>query len=169
MREFAYTVPDKVLALIPEDIIDLLGGLPMVVIRNIDLLETFAGVARISRWGSLFGLGVAALDVNYNARLDITTREGLAIWVAMLLRVRCGGLMTSGVQCSSWVWISRSSTKRSRDNIYGNIGKNSVRLANTMNEHQAPYIYTYYIYTYMHRNKDNRKFRNQVSDYSQCP
>ena len=75
------------------------------VLRNLDIVDLFAGKARVARWGELLNLRVAALDREFGQRFDICTDLGLANTVCTILRVRESGMCMMGPQCSSWVWI----------------------------------------------------------------
>ena len=123
------------MSLLPESVRKLLGCLtdPLVVVRDLDLFDVCAGQARLSRWALLGGLKSIALDRDYSPIMDINTDEGLSIALAFLLRVRPGGLCFIGAQCSSWVWLSRSTTKRSIENPYGNTSFNRVAEGNLLN------------------------------------
>lgn len=46
-------------------------------------------------------------------------RGGFIRALQLVLRLRVGGLLHAGPPCSSWVWVSRGSTKRTRANPMG--------------------------------------------------
>ncbi len=48
-----------------------------------------------------------------------------------------GGLIIIAAQCSSWVWISRSTMGRSRERPYGDLHWPQVVEGNTLNAHTA--------------------------------
>ena len=108
-----WTVPMEVMQLIPREVKALLGvagGQQISVRRNFDLYDCCAGRARIMRWALMAGLQGRAIDRGYAAHMDLCTIEGYALALVALLRVRPGGLAFFAAQCSSWVWIGRSST-----------------------------------------------------------
>ena len=105
--------------------------------RNLDIVEACSGVARIARWGELGGMRVAAIDREYGPHMDMTTAEGMALATLLLLRVRVGGLFFNACQCSTWVWIGRAQTKRSKECIMGDSEKQSVQEANVLNKYSA--------------------------------
>ncbi|CAE7471884.1 unnamed protein product, partial [Symbiodinium sp. KB8] len=90
------------------------------VIRKLHIADLFAGKARISRWAELLSLKAVALDMSYSEHLNLLEDVGLALAVISIFRVKAGGLCVLGPQCSSWVWMSRGTTKRSPANPYGN-------------------------------------------------
>ena len=106
---------------------------PPVVVRNIDFLDVCAGRARPTKWAMMMGLTSAALDVESGPHMDITTDEGLALLVTCVCRVVHGGLVLIGPQCSSWVWMSRFSSKRSPENPLGAASREKVRKGNCLN------------------------------------
>jgi len=134
-RSDAWVVPEKVMEFIPYVARKLLNCVnePLVVVRDINLLDVCAGKARIARWALWGGLKPIALDRKYNTNFDVNTDTGLAITIASLLRVRPGGLVFIAAQCSSWIWMSRSSTQRSSTNPYGNSTFKCVEEGNTLN------------------------------------
>ena len=107
------------------------------VLRNLDIVDLFAGKARVARWGELLNLRVAALDREFGQHFDICTDLGLANTLCTILRVRESGMCMMGPQCSSWVWLSRSVSKRSPGNPYGDCAVETVREGNQVNERVA--------------------------------
>ena len=73
------------------------------VLRDLNLVELCAGVARPTTWAKLAGLAAIALDRNYQPHLDLCTDEGLAIALMLVFRIRHAGLLVAGPKCSSWV------------------------------------------------------------------
>ena len=138
LRQFAWRVPDHIIAAIPANIwrlIEARGGAN--VIRNIDLLDVCAGKARITKWALLFGLRAIAVDIDYGLHLDINTDCGLATLVLLLLRVVPGGLIFIAAQCSSWVWMCSSVSGRTKSNPDGNLERTFVVQGNKMNKRCA--------------------------------
>ena len=54
-----------------------------------------------------------------------------------MLRVRPGGLIFMAAQCSSWIWMSRSSSKRSPENVLGDVSRPFVQEGNALNNRCA--------------------------------
>ena len=135
-KKDAWTVPADIMALIPAStkrILNCVDG-KLVVLRNLDVGDFFAGRGRIARVAELVGLRPVALDREYGSHLDLLTPEGLATAICSLLRIVPGGLLFMGPQCSSWVWMCRSQTKRSAANPYGNLEMPAVIDGNRLNE-----------------------------------
>ena len=109
------------------------GGRDLVVLRNWQFLDVCAGKARITKWAMTAGLFGAAIDQTYGAHMNINTNEGFALLLLCLLRVCSGGLMIIAAQCSSWVWLSRSTSGRSTENPHGDVSKQFVRDGNLLN------------------------------------
>ena len=63
---------------------------------------------------------------------DLTTVKGFMTAVALVLSVSCRGLVHVGHPCASFVWISRSRTKRSRRAPLGDLRNPSVKTANLL-------------------------------------
>ena len=134
-KKHAHRVPAHVQALIPEAIQKAIGCWQdvLVVVRDLEFLDVCAGKARMCKWGEMAGLNVAAIDRSHAKHMNLTTVEGLGLAVVMALRVVCGGLMFLGPQCSTWVWMSRSQTKRSQSRPLGDASSACVREGNDLN------------------------------------
>ena len=126
-------VPDEHnLTTVPEDIMDRIPVMiriclqctnrPLRIHRNIDFIDFCAGKARLSRWGEFYGLVCVPFDNKYSPKMNAAKLEGLAILYVLVLRVKPGGLVGGGPQCSTWVWLSRPHTKRSETNLGGDTG-----------------------------------------------
>ena len=61
-----------------------------------------------------------AITKAYNEKMDFATEYGFAIVFLLLLRVKPGGLLFAGIQCSSWVWMNSATFQRTPENIWGN-------------------------------------------------
>ena len=132
-----WTVPPDITSKIPMPCRVLLGcdAKPLVVVRNFDFVDICAGKARITKWALTAGLTGAALDREYGEHTDLNTDIGLALAIVCVLRMVQGGLVFLACKCSSWVWMSRSSTQRSQDNPLGNQSAPSVIEGNMLNLH----------------------------------
>jgi hypothetical protein len=137
----AWTVPSHILACIPESVRALLGcsgnGSTLSVIRDIDLLDFFAGQARISKWALIGGLNAVAFDRVYGSHMDLIDVGGFAMAIVLLLRVQLTGLVMLGPQCSTWVWVNRKVSQRSRGNPDGNDAHRLTHEGNVLNKRVA--------------------------------
>ncbi len=108
------------------------------------LVEFFAGKAELS-WAfeRLFPTWVLKYDIKRDRLLqDITSAPGFITALILVFRLAlttaggsleaAGALMWLRTQCSSWVWLSRSKTGRSRRNAGGDRRRASVLQANCM-------------------------------------
>ena len=136
LRQYAWNVPAEILKMIPVSVKEILQceRTSLVVLRNIHVADFFAGKSRIARWSELLGLTTVAIDRDHSSHLDFCSDEGLATAICTLLRVREGGLCFMGPQCSSWVWLSRSVTKRSAADPDGDVNLATVREGNHLNK-----------------------------------
>jgi len=57
-------------------------------------------------------------------------RTGWMNALKMTLQLKPGGLLVGGPPCSSWVWINRATSKRSKVRILGDSSREYVRLSN---------------------------------------
>ena len=144
LRQYAWRVPEQVMQLIPTPIQELIGcsgNAPLVVLRNLQFLDICAGRARIARIASAAGLCGVAIDREYSVHMDLNTCAGFALAVLLLLRTQPGGLLFLAAQCSSWVWVARSHTGRSKANPRGHETKPVVAEGNSLNDRAAHLCY----------------------------
>ncbi|CAL1138139.1 unnamed protein product [Cladocopium goreaui] len=79
------------------------------------------------------GRQASAYDVLYDGKyMDMCSVEGFITAVYQTLNVRRGGAVTLAPVCSSWVWVSRHSTKRSKAAPLGDLSARSVQIGNLM-------------------------------------
>ena len=78
-----------------------------------------------------------AITKAYNEKMDFATEYGFAIVFLLLLRVKPGGLLFAGIQCSSWVWMNSATFQRTPENIWGNEATKGVWNGNNLNRHMA--------------------------------
>ena len=137
-----FQVPNSVIDVIPTMVMEHISQeRPLIVNRNLDLVDLFAGKARIARWATLAGLHAIAFDKLYGEHMDILTPVGLALIVLLVLRIKVGGLLAAGPQCSSWVWLSRKTTKRTKKNPHGAKSNQPVLDGNATNSSMALLCY----------------------------
>ena len=72
----------------------------------------------------------ASLDHFENCE-STRTRQGFIRALAYILQLQVSGLLHCGPPCSSWVWVSRGSTKRTRYNVLGSKKSKSAAEGNT--------------------------------------
>ncbi len=96
-----------------------------------DFADIFAGSAHLNRAMHRAGMLSFAYDVTINANLhNILSDVGLTSLLSSLLRVKPGGVVWLGPPCSTWVWISRATYRRSRLNPSGDVSMRRVQEAN---------------------------------------
>ena len=133
-----FQVPNSVIDVIPTMVMEHISQeRPLIVNRNLDLVDLFAGKARIARCATLAGLHAIAFDKLYGEHMDILTPVGLALIVLLVLRIKVGGLLAAGPHGSSWVWLSRKVTKRTKKNPLGAKSNQSVLDGNATNSSMA--------------------------------
>jgi len=105
--------------------------------KDLEVLECFCGVQSIIRGAEYLmgkGLGIDILSPNAEPQphRNIGTLRGFLLALRTLVRVKVGGLLWLAPPCSSWVWISRGTNKRSVHNPLGDEGQSSVRFNNRL-------------------------------------
>ena len=96
------------------------------------MLEVFAGVGNIAKAFVARGMPALAFDRTYESETteDVLHEKGLHKCLAMLIRVREKGLVWMAPQCSTWVWVSRFTYKRSAKQPLGDETHPDVQEAN---------------------------------------
>jgi len=101
--------------------------------RDLDFLELFAGCRRLTDAFIAAGWQGCAMDVKYGAILyNFYTPVGKAQLLKNALRLRAFGLCHASPVCSTYVWMSRSTSKRSKSDPYGDTSRADIRQANNM-------------------------------------
>ena len=101
--------------------------------QSLDMVEMFSGVKSVTNAVNACGFKSEPYDLIESAQqMDFTTDVGFLTAVQMMRQVRLGGAVHWATQCSNWVWLSRSQTKRSHANPMGDLSRESVRKANLM-------------------------------------
>ena len=70
----------------------------------------------------------------YNLAHDLP-RCGFINILRMVLQLRQKGLLMGGPPCGSWIWVNRSTSKRSRTRIFGSTARSYVKDANANPDH----------------------------------
>ncbi len=76
--------------------------------------EAFAGNAAVSRGVAALGYPSVGLDMEYHPEHDVLTPAGFLNLLGLALDVVEGGVLWAAPPCSTWVWLSRSSTGRNK-------------------------------------------------------
>ena len=64
--------------------------------------------------------------------MDMARPSGMAIALLLALTIVAGGLAVGGPPCSTWVYMARGHTKRSKDNLLGDRNRHDVVEANIL-------------------------------------
>lgn len=103
--------------------------------RDLDLVELWSGVEALARHAQFLGLRAACHDKLKDPAIpqyDITTLEGFSAALKLVMRIREGGLLAMGPDCSSFVFASSPHAQRSSANWSGNTQHKFVRDGNLM-------------------------------------
>ena len=110
------------------------AGEPLEADHQHDFLELCSGAGHWSQVMRALGFTGISMDILYNDRLyDILSPIGFCTLVAAIWRVRRFGFFLMAPPCSTWVFMSRGSTGRSRkgkNQWKGNKGNKKVRSQN---------------------------------------
>ena len=99
-----WDIPQSVMNNLPRHLKALMPEPPIRVLRNLDVVELFAGSARLTEAARHAGLHAVAVDRQYGKHMDLLTDEGWMVFTFAVLRLRPGGLLWLAPQCSTWVW-----------------------------------------------------------------
>ena len=102
--------------------------------RDVDAVEFMCGKAEISNAAARRGLVSIGYDKSYSASdiNDINSLAGFKRAMQLAMRVRPHGSIWCAPVCSSWTWISRSSTGRSVSCAQGDTDRTRTRQSNFM-------------------------------------
>ena len=76
-------------------------------------------------------LQAASFDRRDCPLMDILTPWGLLTAGSLVLATRFGGTVHIAPQCSSWLWMSRFTSKRNENNVLGNDARADVQQGNS--------------------------------------
>ena len=82
--------------------------------RDLVLLEIMAGQAEITEHTSRLVGPAMPFDLSYGSGMDICTDHGFALLLRLVLRLREQAVCWAAPCCSSWVWVGRNGTGRSK-------------------------------------------------------
>ena len=115
--------------------------------RKTDILHTLRDTVRYKKWADLFagtgGFGAACirqsmntgvqLDIELNAKHDLTTATGFALFIMECLTLLPGATALIGLPCATFVFLSRGTSLRSDLNGFrGTPDRTDVVLANVI-------------------------------------
>ena len=96
------------------EILAHMGALFGQPLESIDVIENFCGVAEITQAFASAGFTACGYDFSFDARFNhLCSIEGFIHCLWLHLRLRCTGLSWFATVCSTWIWLSRSTTERS--------------------------------------------------------
>ena len=103
-------------------------------VRDIDALEFMSGQAEISKAAARVGLVSYGYDRSYSTCdiNNINTAVGFKRAMQLTMRVKRHGAIWMAPVCSSWIWLSRSGSGRTREAAHGNTAVSWVRSGNRM-------------------------------------
>ena len=108
--------------------------LDVAVERDVSVLEFWAGVGSVAGSAAERSLVTYAIEKDaapHDAKFDLLSAIGFLNAVALVLRLKIGGLLWLAPFCSSFCWLSLSQTKRSPENDYrGDQTNENVREGN---------------------------------------
>lgn len=106
-------------------------------------VSAFDGCGSLSRALNDHGIAASGYDMaNDNIYENCLTLEGVQFFLMMLVRVAAGGVVWLGPPCCSWIWLTRSKSKRTGDHPEGNIEDKWVQQHNCIAEFVAKVIVT---------------------------
>ncbi|CAE7206912.1 unnamed protein product [Symbiodinium natans] len=123
---------------------------PAFTALDYDVVELYAGRARITNIAQKVGYRAIAADKNYDdnptqSALELNGNAGFTLAVMMILSGSpAGAISMLGIECSTFVSMSRGSTKRDELNPWGNVSAPSVAAANkatSRQEKQQPQLF----------------------------
>lgn len=86
---------------------------------TLDVVEYWSGVGTISKNCIKRGLATKSFDKLYHSLHDAHKPGGFRLWVLTMTYVKQFGFAWLAPTCSSWIWLTRSQTKRSSANPMG--------------------------------------------------
>ena len=87
-------------------------------VADTDFVEYWAGSGALTKEFIRVGQRCFRLDKAYSNHHSCSTAEGLRLWLVTLCSVRRGGLIWCGTQCSSFLRMCMSRSKRTAENAY---------------------------------------------------
>lgn len=104
-------------------------------VRVRHFVEWFCGTGALTTACSQLGLRVSWYDWTLDSvKMNLLTNSGMAAAIQMALSIVIAGTAWFGVPCSTFVFMSRGHTKRSRRKPKGNVKRKDVHQANLIVE-----------------------------------
>ena len=117
--------------------------------RDLDLCELWAGVGSVSKAAARRKLKTNCLDILLLPGDDVTTLTGFRKTLAVVQRLRPGGLLMMGPPCSSFVWMNSSACKRNAvDDFKGDVSYERVHDGNVQAE-VAVFMFLYALHRHV--------------------
>jgi hypothetical protein len=105
-------------------------------------VEVFAGVGNLAKAFANIDMPCAVFDKRYDAlHQDINSAEGYTRLVGTIAQVATNGLVWFAPQCSTWVWVGRAHTKRTKTEPLGDVSRADVASSNEQAERIAALIH----------------------------
>ena len=99
--------------------------------QSLDMVEYYSGVGAIADAFRSHGYSSAEWDIKYSSTMhNACEPEGMANQLLLAQQLKVGGLAHWATVCSTWVFVSRSSTGRSMTSPEGNEKQECVRIGN---------------------------------------
>ena len=134
---FVRPLPEVLLALVfthlslIHSVIDTIDDLSC---RPLQSVELFSGEQAISHAVRSQSFPAGSFDKRYHVDEDLSKPKGFSLALVMVMQIVRFGMLWGAPVCSSWVWVSRSRTGRSRQDARGATKYLSVRDSNAMVE-----------------------------------
>lgn len=96
----------------------------------LDFAEAMSGCQRMSASLRALGLDGVALDKRYDSDLNFDSVIGFKAFLQAALFLRTRGVYWWAIECKTWIWVSRSTSLRSMDDVYGDCKREDVSSAN---------------------------------------
>jgi hypothetical protein len=101
--------------------------------EHLDSLESFAGRKAVTRAFKAEGYCSIAYELEDDVEnYDILSDRGFATLVFLVLSLRRGGFKLAAPVCSTWTWINRFTSGRSKSVPLGDLTKKQILAANCM-------------------------------------
>lgn len=98
--------------------------------EDMSFVEIFAGDRSVSRSLQFLGYRGKSFDQRYTDNHNFLSPQGFLAVLTTLQQLHPGAIFWSAPPCSTWVWVSRSSTKRSREDVLGNESSEYIKSQN---------------------------------------
>lgn len=102
------------------------------VLKTRNFVEMFAGDKAVTKGLRLLGYHGDAIDVRFDSRHDLLTPTGFLLAIALVWGTAKFGVLWLAPPCSTWVWLSRSSTGRRPHRPAGDEHKENVMRQNML-------------------------------------